>query len=87
MHQSHIFLISGSSFASSSSYVLKSVSFCFSIASLMLDAALGAKFYMKSRIEFIICFEKATIMKTTWIETLLTAFPIKVGIKKVMKDS
>ena len=53
----------------------------------MLDAALGAKFYMKSRIEFIICFEKATIMKTTWIETLLTAFPIKVGRKNVINGS
>ena len=87
MHQSHIFLISGSSFASSSSYVLNNVSFCFSIASLMVVARPGAKLRMKSSIPFIICLEKATIMKTTWMETLLTAFPIKVGRKNVINGS
>ena len=33
----------------------------------------------------IMCFENATMMKTTCIDTLLIAFPIRVGMKKVRK--
>ena len=87
MHHSQIVLIRGSSFASSSSWVLNSVCFYFSIASLIPEAIPGAKFFRKSRMPVIICLEKATIMNTTCIETLLTAFPSKHGKKNVMNGS
>ena len=44
----------------------------------------GANFAIKAKIPFIIFLEKAIMRKMTWIETLLTALPIKQGRKKVM---
>ena len=51
----------------------------------MLSAKDGAKPEMKLMTLDMMCFEKATTMKTTWMDTLLTAFPISVGRKNVMK--
>ena len=83
---SQIVFISGSSrsWASSSAYVLKRVYFWSSMASPIDFAIPGAKFAIKAKIPLIMFLEKAMMRKTTWIETLLTAFPIKVGRKKVM---
>lgn len=36
-----------------------------------------------SRYLFIKCFEKAIIMQKTWSDTLLTALPINVALKKI----
>ena len=57
------------------------------MASKMLVFAVGANLPINSSIPVIMWFEKATMMKITWMETLLTALPIRVGRKNFMKGN
>ena len=71
--------------ASNYSYVLNSVFFYRSIASPIVLAIPGANFDMKAKILDIMFLEKAMIRNMTWMLTLLTALPSRVGKKKVRK--
>ena len=50
-----------------------------------MDIAWLVKFMRKLTTISSMCCEKATTIKITWMDTLLIALPISVGMKKVKK--
>ena len=68
--------------SSSSCYDLNTDFFCLFIK-FFTPSALLVKWDRKLTKMSSMCFENVIMMKTTWIDTLLIALPIRVGMKKV----